>query len=199
MFTGINKEEVVETKRDKLCRMFDLNLIDIDGYKSYAGIGSRKAPKWVLDLMKSTAEKLAIYGLVLRSGGATGSDLAFESGHRKVNDNCEIFTIDNYKTMTKDYVKSKLIASYFHPNWSSLSNMSMNLMGRNTNQILGKDLNNVVSFVLCYTELGKLTGGTSQAIRIATYIGVPVFNFGLYENKQQCEKALNLFLKEVLE
>lgn len=46
----------------------------------YCGIGSRKAPKHVLDLMTKIGESFAKKGLLLRSGGAIGADTAFERG-----------------------------------------------------------------------------------------------------------------------
>lgn len=51
-------------------------------------------------------------------------------------------------------------------------------MARNSYQILGQDLSfdNSSRFVVCWTPGGEEVGGTSQAIRIAKYYGIPIFN-----------------------
>ncbi|MFZ1154749.1 MAG: hypothetical protein WAN93_07590 [Solirubrobacteraceae bacterium] len=49
---------------------------------AYAGIGSRKTPSGVLDLMARAASRLATEGWVLRTGMAGGADQAFYRGIR---------------------------------------------------------------------------------------------------------------------
>ena len=46
----------------------------------YTGVGSRKTPGAIFDLMGEIGRNLAIDGYVLRSGGASGADTAFEQG-----------------------------------------------------------------------------------------------------------------------
>ena len=46
----------------------------------YAGIGPRRVPKAIAEVMFHLAMKLGSEGLILRSGGAEGSDRAFEAG-----------------------------------------------------------------------------------------------------------------------
>ena len=48
----------------------------------YAGIGSRETPVPILVDMRSLAQDLAAGGWTLRTGGADGADIAFETGHR---------------------------------------------------------------------------------------------------------------------
>jgi hypothetical protein len=50
-------------------------------------------------------------------------------------------------------------------------------MNRNALQILGRYGSTPVKFVVCWTKDGKNTGGTGQALRIADYFHIPVFNF----------------------
>lgn len=45
--------------------------------------------------------------------------------------------------------------------------------------------------VFCYTKKGKLIGGTSFAIRIANYIGIPVYNIGDIKHKENISKLIN--------
>lgn len=57
-------------------------------------------------------------------------------------------------------------------------------MARNGHQVLGATLDQPVSFVLCWTPDGaeseaqrtRDTGGTGQAIALASRHGIPVFN-----------------------
>ena len=46
----------------------------------YTGIGSRDTPIEILDSMYAMAQFMAAEGHLLRSGGARGSDVAFEKG-----------------------------------------------------------------------------------------------------------------------
>ena len=41
-------------------------------------------------------------------------------------------------------------------------------------------LNNV-SFLICWTNEGKLIGSTGQAMRLATYLHIPIYNLGIKE------------------
>jgi hypothetical protein len=67
----------------------------------------------------------------------------------------------------------------FHPSWNSCTSYAKKLHGRNSMIILGKDLLTPVSFVLCWTPMGKDIGGTSQSIRIARSLGIKVLNLGI--------------------
>ena len=68
------------------------------------------------------------------------------------------------------------LASKFHPAWNKLSQGAKKLIARNGYQVLGKDLNDPVELVVCWTQDGKVQGGTAQAIKIANYCYIPVFN-----------------------
>ena len=165
--------------------------------KIYAGIGSRQTPDNVCELMVNIASFNAKKGNKLRTGAADGADSAFIKGHYKeTNKNIEIYipwsSFNDYHTRDENVYagacyKSKSIASKYHPRWENLSEHVKLLMGRNTYQILGKNLRTPVDFVLCWTPFnrqGNPTGGTSQAIRIAEAYNIPVINLGY-------EKVLN--------
>jgi hypothetical protein len=49
-------------------------------------------------------------------------------------------------------------------------------MHRNGFQVLGKNLNCPSSYLVCYTADGKISGGTGQAMRIATELKIPIYN-----------------------
>jgi len=135
----------------------------------YAGIGSRETPEYVLKKMTKIANKLD-RGFVLRSGGAKGADVAFEEG----STNKEIFTANDVTSEAVEF------SSKFHPNWSACSDYAKKLHGRNAMILFGKDLNTPVEFIVCWTKSGKVTGGTGQALRIAKYYDIKVYNMGLF-------------------
>lgn len=140
---------------------------------AYAGIGSRKTPQNILFQMTEVAEQLERCGWTLRSGGAKGADTAFEEGSNKK----EIFlATDEIPDLAFE------IAAIYHPTWGGLKPYVKKLHARNAQQILGKNLDCEVKFVVCWTPDGaekqttKDTGGTGQAIRVANAHNIPVFN-----------------------
>lgn len=151
----------------------------------YAGIGSRKTPEWVLAKMTYIANKLALAGYTLNSGGADGADTAFELG---AGSKKQIFIPWNgYNDKNLIYPIHKEcyeIAAEFHPAWDRLSGGARALMARNVLQVLGKDLDEPVDFVVCWTpdavyrrkDRTVATGGTGLAISVADTNGIPIFN-----------------------
>ena len=155
-----------------------------DRIKYYAGIGSRETPPGIEPMIEEVAKILTKFKYILRSGGADGSDLMFEKycdeekeiylPWKGFNKNESDLYLDN---MDQDIVnKSYEIARNYHPSWKNLSDPAKKLMARNTFQILGKDLETPVSFVVCWTLGGKISGGTGQAMRIAKSLSIPIFN-----------------------
>ena len=150
---------------------------------TYAGIGSRNTPADIILKMSLTARHFRLQGYTLYSGGAKGADSAFEAF---AGDLKKIFLpydgfngrkIDNirYFGYTEEAWK---MASFYHPNWKNLSQPAKRFHARNCHQVLGLDLQSPVDFVYCYTEGGKLVGGTAQALRIANDHNIEVHNFG---------------------
>jgi hypothetical protein len=149
--------------------------------KYYAGIGSRETPIPTMTSIIHLSKFLSENNFILRSGGAPGADIAFQNGctgKREIYlpwkgfNNVEGIiapNIDNWNEAVK-------IAEKYHPAWNKLSEAAIKLMGRNTYQILGKDLKTPVDFVVCYTPDGKSSGGTGQAMRIAEDLGIPIYN-----------------------
>ena len=82
-------------------------------------------------------------------------------------------------------LEAEYMAATLHPAWSRLSQGARKLMARNCFQILGADLNTPINVVLCWTPDGceshktrsQTTGGTGQAISLASIKGIPVINF----------------------
>jgi hypothetical protein len=164
--------------------------------KTYAGIGSRETPQEHLYILRDAAKYLAERGYTLRSGGADGSDFFCEKGCDLGGGKKEIYLpwrdfngngSDLYPDNLSNFFKAKEIAAKYHPAWSRLRDSVKKLMGRNTYQILGKNLDNPVDFVLCYCpiENGEWKGGTAQALRIAKDKGIKIINIFLEEHKKR--------------
>lgn len=154
------------------------------------GIGSRETPRPILDEMTKIGEWIANNGHTLRSGHADGADLFFEMG---ASGAAEIFLPwsgfnKTYPVLGKRFVFDKdssvapqcreLILKH-HPAPRALSRGAWFLMGRNCFQILGPDLTNPSSMVICWTKGGKLIGGTSFAMRIAMEYKIPIINMAV--------------------
>lgn len=137
--------------------------------KYYTGIGSRKTPQHVLNLMTRVANKLESLGYILRSGGAVGADSAFERGVSNASHK-QIFLASDSTP------EAEQLASTIHPAWYRCSDYSRKLHGRNCFQVLGKDLKTKSLFVLCWTQDALPKGGTATAIRLAQQNGIPVYN-----------------------
>ena len=153
----------------------------------YSGVGSRETPTEIQQTMRAVAAELGARGWTLRSGHAEGADAAFElgaSGHSKeiylpwngfnggrvgVDGACNPEALANYK-------QALAYAEHFHPAWEKCSRGARGMHTRNVYQILGQDLNTPVKCVVCWTKDGKASGGTGQALRIAEYLEIPIFN-----------------------
>ena len=89
--------------------------------------------------------------------------------------------------------------SRYHPAWNSLSQAGKKMMARNYHQVHGRNLLSPVDFVFCWTPDGasiskqtsSKTGGTGQAIRIASDANIKVLNFGLSEHRKILEDKLS--------
>ena len=183
-------------------------------YFKYAGIGSRTAGYNIVEILKRIAYYLYEKGYTLASGGAARSDAAFESqagtrkeiyipwnGYNKRYSSEEGVFLPSPETIEK----ATEIARKFHPRFDYLSEAAKLLMIRNGYQILGRNLDTPVDFVVCYTSDGCesaltrtiLTGGTGQAISIAYNYNVPIFNIfnpeSAYKLKELLDSRENTF------
>jgi hypothetical protein len=163
---------------------------------TYAGIGSRRTPAEMLPLMTELAKELAAKGYTLNSGAAEGPDSAFEAG---AGNKKNIFP-----GTAKTGERELKIAREVHPNVAALDRSKnpafvWNLMARNTNQVFGKNLDTPVDFVLAYTpdnltDYTKRTidsGGTGQAIDMASRKGIPVINMADPNWRSQLDAVIN--------
>lgn len=155
--------------------------------KIFTGIGSRDMPEGAGELITDIAKFLADDGYILRSGGASGCDDAFEKVYKQTDKRMEIYLpwdgfggriIDGDKYINGVTDESISIAKDNHPYWKTLSKPAKYLMARNTMQVLGEDCETPTDFIICYTKNGRDIGGTSQALRIAQRSNIPIFNIG---------------------
>lgn len=152
----------------------------------YTGIGSRKTPLDICDLMTQIARELARRGLILRSGGAVGADQAFEAGAGELK---RIYRSGDASPAAHE------IAERFHPAWYMCSPYARSLHARNVHQILGDEVENpeLSEGVVCWTPDGSLdgstrtSGGTGQALRIAVAYGVHVTNLARPDHREMAE------------
>jgi hypothetical protein len=154
----------------------------------YTGIGSRTIPLILSNLFTNLSSYLESHNFILRSGGAGGTDLSFESGIKDKN-NCRIYLPrklfnKNESQLYLGNINPKLesdardIARSIHPNPYALRGFSLLAHTRNAFQVLGDDLNSPSDFLVCYTENGESKGGSRTAIELAKKNNIPVFNFG---------------------
>jgi hypothetical protein len=161
-----------------------------------AGIGSRETPNNILLEMELIGRYCKENSITVRSGHADGADWAFEKGaqerciaylpwdrfNSQLKSNAKLVTVpydDKYFQITKT----------FHPNVKALSKGALSLMNRNGCQVLGLNLDKYANFVVCWTKDGKLAGGTAQAIKIANFYDIPVYNM-FFANLNTAEKII---------
>lgn len=160
----------------------------------YAGIGSRRTPPDIIKVMEDFAAWAAPHATLL-SGGAPGADQAFEFGARVLGSG-QVETYLPWKgfagiengTIENPSQAALEIAQKYHPRYSYLKRGAKLLMGRNSYQVLGKDLMSPVDLVVCWTPDGSLdgkgndTGGTGQALRIAADNDIAILNLALEDH-----------------
>jgi hypothetical protein len=167
----------------------------------FAGIGSRECPQEILYIIRDASKYFSQKGYILRSGGANGCDDFAEKGVDSVGGEKEIYLPwkyfnDNLSELYPDnlpnFYKAREIAAKYHPAWDRLRDSVKKLMSRNSMQVLGKNLDTPVKFVLCYCpiENGEWKGGTAQALRIADDLNIPIINLYLEEHLTKIKKKI---------
>ncbi len=162
---------------------------------TYAGIGARRTPEPVRDIMERFARYLAHQGWHLRTGGAEGADRAFARGTLPARRTIFLpwprfngwSTPDGYALSAKDCSMLHPIAAPHHPAWKRCSAAVRKLHARNTAILLGPGADDPVDAVICWTEGGVVAGGTGMAIRIARHHEIPVFNLAEIHPRTACE------------
>lgn len=154
--------------------------------KYFTGIGSRNTPPEICKAMTEIASILEDKGYTLRSGNATGADIAFARG---VKEKAEIWL--PWKGFNQDFIDEhpnhtyRIISTHdgdafrsvaqFHPDPKRLTEKGFLLMMRNHRQLFGE--NDVKSkFIICWTKDGRAAGGTGQNLRAGDYHDILILN-----------------------
>lgn len=167
--------------------------------KIYTGIGSRETPEEVLKDMKKLGYILAENGWSLRSGHAPGADQAFEEGALlSGKSGMEIYLPwDGFERAPRYdrryfvpferedlYKEAERVAAQFHPAWGRCSSGARKMHTRNVAQVSGPEMQQASQFVICWTLNGRRGGGTGQALRIANYLHIPIFDLALVKPQE---------------
>ena len=166
---------------------------------TYAGIGARLTPPNVLEDMSRIAEWMARTGWHLSTGGARGADSAFAAG-APAGQHTIWLPWQGYNGLQgpdcrvpDGELRSRCmdIAERAHPAWDRCSPGVRALHARNV-AILGVATERPVDAVVCWSEGGKIAGGTGLGIVIAEAHDIPVFNLGVMAPKEACEHLRDL-------
>ena len=157
--------------------------------RTYAGIGARRTPAAVLAHMRQLARELGDGGWHLHSGGAQGADHAFALGapdggrtlflpwagfNRHAGAGVRVLS-------SAECARLAPLAAAHHPAWGRCSDAVRKLHARNAAVLLGPDADAPVDAVVCWTEGGRVTGGTGMAIRLARHHRIPVLNLAVLD------------------
>jgi len=164
--------------------------------KTYAGIGSRKTPQQIQDLMCAIATHLEQHNWTLRTGGAPGADQAFLRGTSRR-------TV--YRPANLQRVQASVSQTAYqsvrdwHPATYKLSSIARQLLARNYLILFGdQETPQPVRFVLCWTPdscLNQATrtprsGGTGQTVCVAAAAQIPVFNLSIDAHRHWWQQQL---------
>lgn len=158
--------------------------------------------------MTAAARALAASGYGLRSGHADGADLAFESGAS--GHAAEIFVPwrgfneAGSGALVFDHMpgaaEAMRIAAPLHPRWPGLKPAVRKLMARNVMQVLGRNCDDPVRFVLCWApdpvldaggRVMDTDGGTGLAVRLAHDRGIPVYHWGVADHAERVRAMID--------
>lgn len=164
----------------------------------YAGIGDHTTPLEVLLQMTIFAARLREQDYVLRTGGASGADAAFEQGAGPA---AEVFIpwpgfqdrecreAEPCVMVPPDRSWATVIARKHHRGWHFLTDPARKLVARNACVILGRDQNAApAEFVVCWTPKGKIKDDIGHALRIAISRDIPVYNLARDDDVSRLRK-----------
>ena len=158
----------------------------------WAGIGSRQTPADVMLQMTTLARQMSTDGCQLSTGGAKGADTAFADGtpadQRTIwlpipgfeglrGPDCYILPPDREQECLK-------LAALLHPAWHNCDDFARKAHARNAAILLGPNLDDPVDAVVCWTENGKVQGGTGLGLLIARELNIPVLNLATMSMEQ---------------
>lgn len=185
--------------------------------KYYSGIGSRKLPMPIIDLIKEIGYCMAKKGYVLRSGAADGADYCFEYGCIHAIGKADIFLPwMGFKDRHNDRMRSNInyikplmgqmkisrqlmIETGIIPHWDKMNEVSQKFHARNVNQVEGDFDDPNVEVVIFYAPTDWATdevqGGTRTAVELARHYGIPTYNLYVEKEKKRICEILKIDLE----
>lgn len=166
----------------------------------YTGVGSRDTPRPIAVLMCAFAIEMRERGFRLRSGGADGADLAFESGAGVSKEIYLPFSKFNGSDSKLDKIPERCfeIASNVHPAWGACNDFAAKAHSRNVMQVFGADIESPTEFVVCWTKDGAIdaassvnSGGTRTAIVLAEMADILVLNMARSDHLALVKAAIS--------
>ena len=165
--------------------------------KYFTGVGSRAISPQIAAHMELISIALHASGYRLRSGGAEGSDIAFQAKGFSPGDiylpwksfnSTENRMNSRFEGERYRYIDTPKLSNWFEAleildTVRSLDTLPVRshrlLHGRNVYQVLGEDLRSPSDLLVCWTPEGKDVGGTATAIKLARKYGVRIINLAV--------------------
>ena len=194
---------------------------------AYAGVGSRRTPRDVLDAMGDIAQTLGDAGAALSTGGAHGADKAFETGALRTDAPITVHTpwpgyngyqpgrdpetdidiVHPKSTQTVAGHSYADLAREHHPHWKRCGRGARALFLRNVSILAGAlddDGGTLpVRAVIAYTPnglpVGREAGGTGHTLRTAASLDIPCVNLSPRTPPERNAAALALVPRIVRE
>lgn len=162
------------------------------GNKTYAGIGSKKAGPVICSKAQRLGYYLANREWTLYSSHSPNFEVNLELGAdaSSLGETLIFLPHSGYNGALSNFSEplpfSYAIAQELYSEWDSLNFKNKTIISNVCHQILGRNLESPVSFVLCWTEDGSSTfhdipsdsGPVYFGIKLASMVGIPVFNLG---------------------
>lgn len=147
--------------------------------KIYSGVGSREISDEAKKICFEVGKQMAIAGWTLRSGAAEGADTAFEQGALSVGGKVEIYLpwkgYNNHPYGTCNIPQEAYKISKGHHNyWDRISGGAKKLFARNSQILLGQDLDKPSAFVIAWWN--QESRGTRHTLSMATTYDIKSYN-----------------------
>ncbi|MDE0407588.1 MAG: DUF4326 domain-containing protein [Alphaproteobacteria bacterium] len=163
---------------------------------TYAGVGARKTPERVLEQLRDMATNLAAGGWHLRTGGAKGADDAFARAVATERRTVFIpwhgyngWSGPEGRALTAGELQAlRATAAPHHPAWQNCAPRVRDLHARNVAILLGADMREPVNAMVCWTENGRIQGGTGMAVRLAQHYRIPVLNLATLDVREAMDR-----------
>lgn len=186
--------------------------------KYYTGVGSRNLTPSQLSLLEEIGKALASKGFTLRSGGADGTDIAFQKGACSVNPTKTEIWIPwktfnslplsqgslsqaNYVTISQEQTEKAgqwLCDTGIMPWWSNCKQSVQKLHSRNVHQVVGNEdtssapLSKVCIYAAEEDENDNVKGGTRTAVMASRFLNIPTYNILIDEQKDKLLRLLRI-------